>query len=265
MEIHVLTTGTAEAKEAFVHAQPGPLRQLRLFLPGPYAQPPLPIHCFVVEHEGRRWLIDTGEVASVRDLPFVRFHVRPEDELPAQLEDVLGLTTDDIDECVLTHLHADHMDGAVHLGVPVRVHAEEYAFATGPVGKVFQKALGQALPPGVRFAPFVLDDGPFGAFARSKRLTDDGRIVAVAAPGHSPGHIAVVCVDDDGNHVLLAGDATDTLEQLLARRTDAIGLRPKVTVATIDTILAHGRRHPTVYVPAHCLGSADRLAARTTL
>jgi hypothetical protein len=36
-------------------------------------------------------------------------------------------------------------------------------------------------------------------------------------------------------------------------------------IETIDRILAHGRDHPTVYVPAHDRESATRLEARTTL
>jgi hypothetical protein len=65
--------------------------------------------------------------------------------------------------------------------------------------------------------------------------------------------------------VLLAGDATDTLEQLRARRPDAVGPKPAVSVATIDAILAHAREHPTVYLPTHDLESVARLEAGTTV
>jgi glyoxylase-like metal-dependent hydrolase (beta-lactamase superfamily II) len=75
----------------------------------------------------------------------------------------------------------------------------------------------------------------------------------------------VVCVDDEGRHVLLAGDATDTVEQLHSRRHDAIGPKPAVSVATIDRILEHAREHPTVYLPSHDPEAARRLAAGTTL
>jgi hypothetical protein len=36
-------------------------------------------------------------------------------------------------------------------------------------------------------------------------------------------------------------------------------------VATIDTILAHAREHPTVYLPSHDLESATRLADSAAL
>ena len=65
--------------------------------------------------------------------------------------------------------------------------------------------------------------------------------------------------------MLLAGDATDTLEQLRSRRHDAVGPKPAVYVATIDRILAHGREHPTIYLPSHDPESVARLAAGETL
>ena len=84
MRIHALTTGTVRVKHAFLFAGRGPRRQLDLFLPGPWSEP-LPIHCWAVEHEGRLLLIDTGESAAVGDVPFARFEVTPEQELPAAL------------------------------------------------------------------------------------------------------------------------------------------------------------------------------------
>ena len=64
---------------------------------------------------------------------------------------------------------------------------------------------------------------------------------------------------------MLAGDASDTLEQLHARRADAVAPDPKVHAATLDTILSHCAQHPTVYLPSHDPDSAARLAAGTTV
>lgn len=263
MRIHALSTGTVSLKDAFLVARSGPMRQPRLFLPGPFSGP-MPIHVWVVEHEGRRLLVDTGETAGVRDIPFAHFQVGPEDELPAMLA-TIGLGVDDLDEVVLTHLHGDHVDGAVHLRGPVLTHAPEIAFAHSAMARVFRKVLRQPLPDGIDHRPFELDGGPFGAFAASRALSDDGRVLAVATPGHTPGHISVLCIDDEGRHVLLAGDTTDSLEQLHARRPDAVAPKPRVYVETIDRILAHGREHPTVYLPSHDPQSATRLRDGTTL
>jgi len=61
-------------------------------------------------------------------------------------------------------------------------------------------------------------------------------------------------------YVMLAGDATDSLEQLYALRADAVAPDPKVHVATLKTMLAHRVRHPTIHPPSHDPESAPRLA-----
>src|SRR6185312_10597125 len=123
------------------------------------------------------------------------------------------------------------------------IHAAELRHARSAFSAVMRRVLRQPLPAGFAPRTFELDGGPFGAFARSRPLSGDGRIVAVETPGHTPGHISVICVDDEGRHVMLAGDATDTLEQLTSRRADAIGPDPAIHRATLGRILEHCRAH----------------------
>lgn len=263
MQIHALTTGAVRVKHAFLFPRPGARRQLDLLLPGPWSEP-LPIHCWAVEHGGRLLLIDTGETATARNVPFARFEVSRDQELPAAMA-AAGLSLDDVSEVVLTHHHGDHVDGLVHVHAPVRLGETELRFIATAFPRVMRRVLRQPLPAGFAPQPLVLDGGPFGAFARSAALSEDGRIVAVETPGHTPGHLSVICIDDAGRHVMLAGDVTDTLEQLRSRRTDAVAPDPRVHVATLETILAHCAQHPTVYLPSHDPESAARLADAITV
>ncbi len=262
MRIHALTTGTVRLKHAFLFARTGMRRQLDLFLPGPWSEP-MPIHCWAIEHDGRLLLVDTGEAATVKNIPFARFDVRPEQELPGALAGA-GLSIGDVSEVVLTHHHGDHVDGLGHVHAPVRINDVELQFTKQAFPSVMRRVLRQPLPAAFHPEPFTLDDGPFGAFPRSKALSADGRIVAVDTPGHTPGHISVVCIDDGGRHVMLAGDTSDSLEQLLSRRADAVG-DPAVYVATLDRILAHCAEHPTVYLPSHDPDTVSRLAGMVTV
>ncbi len=259
MVIHPLTTGSVRVKHSFLFPGKGVRRQLDLFLPGPWSDP-LPIHCWAVEHEGRVLLVDTGETARARNVPFARFELTSEQELPAALAGA-GIEPQSISEVVLTHHHGDHVDGLVHVDAPVSISAAELEFAAAAFSRVMRRVFRQPLSDGFAPRPMTLGDGPFGAFSDSRRLSADGRIVAVPTPGHTPGHISVICVDDAGRHVMLAGDVTDTLEQLHARRADAIGPDPAVHRATLELILEHCRAHPTIFLPSHDPGSADRLAA----
>jgi N-acyl homoserine lactone hydrolase len=261
MKIHALTTGGVRVKHSFLYPSRGARRQLDLFLPGPFSDP-LPIHCWAIEHEGALRLVDTGETAAARNVPFARMEVTSDQELPAAMA-AAGLQLDDVLETVLTHAHGDHIDGLVHVHGRVLINEAELRYLRSPMPSVMRRALRQPLPPGFAPEPFALDDGPFGAFARSRALSDDGRIVAVDTPGHTPGHVSVICIDDAGRHVMLAGDVTDSLEQLHALRADAVGPDPKVHVKTLETILAHLAQHPTIYLPSHDPDSASRLLAAT--
>jgi N-acyl homoserine lactone hydrolase len=263
MKIHALTTGSVSVKQSFLNPSAGYRRQLDLFLPGPWSEP-LPIHCWAIEHDGILLLVDTGETAAARNVPFARMHVTAEQELPAAMA-AAGLALSDVSEVVLTHAHGDHMDGLVHLPGRTLVSEAEVQHLNSMPARVMRRLLRQPLP--ARFAPepFIFDGGAFGAFAQSRALSADGRIIAVPTPGHTPGHISVICVDDSGRHVILAGDATDTLEQLHARRADAIAPDTQVHVRTLETILAHCAEYPSVYLPSHDPGSLARFAAATTV
>ena len=263
MKIHTLQTGTVSVKHSFLFPSAGLRRQLDLFLPGDWSDP-LPIYCWAIEHEGVLRLVDSGETAAARNVPFARFEVTREQELPAAMT-AAGLRVDDVSEVILTHAHGDHIDGLVHLRSRVVAYEEELHYLASAFPRVMRRVLRQPLPPGFAAEPFALDGGPFGAFAQSRSLSADGRIVAVGTPGHTPGHVSVICIDDSGRHVMLAGDATDSLEQLQALRADAIAPDPTVHVATLEAIIAHCAQHPTIYLPSHDPDSRARLAAAVTV
>jgi N-acyl homoserine lactone hydrolase len=263
VKIHALQTGTVSVKHSFLFPSAGLRRQLNLFLPGAWSDP-LPIYCWAIEHEGVLRLVDCGETSAARNVPFARFEVTREQELPAAM-DAAGLRLEDVSEAVLTHAHGDHIDGLVHLRSHVVAHEQELRYLASAFPRVMRRVLRQPLPLGFAVESFALDGGPFGAFARSHSLSADGRIVAVGTPGHTPGHVSVICIDDSGRHVMLAGDATDSLEQLQALRADAIAPDPKVHVATLEAIIAHCAEHPTIYLPSHDPDSAARLAGAVTV
>jgi N-acyl homoserine lactone hydrolase len=262
MKIHALTTGAVRLKQSFLFPGRGARRQLDLFLPGEWSDP-MPIHCWAIEHDDVLRLVDTGETAAARNIPFARFEITREQELPGAMA-AAGLDLDDVSEVLLTHSHGDHIDGLVHIEARVLINDVELSYAASALPRAMRRVLRQPLPEGFAPEAVALDGGPFGAFSQSRAISDDGRIVAVATPGHTPGHVSVICVDDSGRHVMLAGDTTDSLEQLLALRADAVAPDPKVHVATQEVILAHCAQHETIYLPSHDPESAERLAGGTT-
>jgi N-acyl homoserine lactone hydrolase len=183
MKIHALTTGTVSVKHSFLFPRHGARRQLDLLVPGAFSEP-LPIHCWAIEHDGVLRLVDTGETAAARNVPFARMHVTREQELPAALAGA-GLELDDVSQVVLSHAHGDHMDGLGHVRGRVLINDAELRFLGSPMARVMRRVLRQPLPPRFAPEPFALDSRPFGAFPHSRALSDDGRIVAVATPEHT--------------------------------------------------------------------------------
>jgi N-acyl homoserine lactone hydrolase len=253
MEIRALSTGTVRIKTAMARGRgAAPLRLARTLL-GRRFTGELPIHAWLIEHPEGLILVDTGELSDRRDAPIARFSIAPEQEIDRQLA-LHGARPQDLAKVVLTHLHADHIDGLKRLpDVSVLASAE----ALGGGGRALRRR-------GIAPASLALRNEPFGAFARSAALTEDGRVVAVAVPGHARGHIAVIVVQED-HHVLLAGDSAYSQEQLLDLQPDGVSPSARTAVQSMRTILEHGRRHPTVFLPSHDPNSTTRLLNRSPL
>jgi N-acyl homoserine lactone hydrolase len=265
LDITPLTTGMVRIKKAMQRGRGSGLRRrAAIFLPGDLTDP-LPIHAWLIEHEEGPILVDTGETAGVNDTPFARFDVKPDDEIHNQLARH-QLSPSDLRTVVLTHVHVDHADGLARLpGTPTLATADELRFVRSFEARLTRKLLRQPLPQ--HFDPKPVDPtvGPgIGAFPTSHPLTEDGKVRLVAAPGHTPGHAAVL-VDRGDHHVLLSGDVGYDIAQIEQRQIDGVSPNDAIAHATIDLILEHARRHPTVILPSHDPGSARRLDATEVL
>ena len=230
---------------------------------GPWTEP-LPLLAWAVEHDEGLLLIDTGERADVRDTRFSRFDVRPDDEIVPRLR-ALGLDPGDVTTVVLTHLHGDHVNGvAAFKHARVLVSAAELRFAKTLQGRFGRRLAHQALPTG--FAPTAVDfERPaIGAFSASHAVVQRGDVIMVPTPGHTPGHSAVLVIEDN-LHRLIAGDVTYYQAQLLDIHVDGVSPKPAVARETMRAILRHAEMHPTVYLPSHDAESPIRLTGNSLL
>ena len=264
LTIKPLMTGTVRIKLAMQRGQgTGLRRRAGLFRPGPLTGP-LPIHAWAIEHPDGLILVDTGESSTAHDTAFAKFAVRREDELDHALRRA-GHGPGDVAKVVLTHLHGDHVDGVPHAaGATILASEDELRFANSVGARLTRRVVRQPLPPGFDPSPLRFDGPPVGAFGSSAPITADGRVTAVPAPGHTPGHLVVI-VDQGDHHVVLAGDSAYDEAQLLELHVDAVSPDEHVARQTMETLLEHGRRHPTVYLPSHDPQSAARLAATQLL
>jgi glyoxylase-like metal-dependent hydrolase (beta-lactamase superfamily II) len=152
------------------------------------------VHAFLLRSSDGVVLVDTG----IGRLGPPRYDVtgRIDDELGA-----VGVVPDDVDHVVYTHLHADHSGGAcLPDGTPRfpnarhHVHPEDWAY------------FGQQGPSAFtgRFAMAALEDlGVLELDPGDREIVPSVRVVH--APGHTPGHRAVL-VGADPNPLIVAGD-----------------------------------------------------------
>jgi len=264
MRVHAIETGRVRVKASQIVGRGLGRRLARIF--DDEWSDWLPTYAFAVEHAEGVALVDSGANAGLERLPSwhpyfqlaVKFDIEPEQEAGPQLR-ALGIAPSDVKLIVLTHLHIDHDGGlAAFPQARILVSAGERAAASGLRGRL-GGYLPQRWPASFDPEPLVFADAPYGPFARSRRLTADGALVALPTPGHTSGHVSVA-LDDGERRIVFLGDASYSQDNLLAGRVD--GISPKAAIAreTMARLAALAFERPTLLLPAHDPGAADRLA-----
>ena len=265
MRVHAIETGRVRVKASQLAGRGrGLARRLAPIFDGEWSGW-LPTYAFAVEHRDGVLLIDAGANAGLKRLPrwhpyfqlAVKFDIEPEQEAGPQLR-ALGIAPSDVKLIVLTHLHIDHDGGlAAFPHARVLVSAGERAAAAGLKGRL-NGYLPQRWPSHFDPEPLVFADEPYGPFARSRRLTADGALTALPTPGHTANHVSIV-LDDGERRIVFVGDAAYSQDNLLAGRVDGISPKAAIARATMSRLATLAAERPTVLLPSHDPGAADRL------
>jgi len=269
MRIHAIQTGTVRIKTAQVEGRGhGLRRRLAIFTDTSWTEW-LPTYAWAIEHPEGVIVVDAGQGAHLRESarslhPYVRwevaFRIEGEQEIGPQLRS-LGIGPKDVKMVILTHLHMDHDGGLAHFpDSEILVAPGELRTASGWAGWM-RGYVPYRWPKWFDPMPLALAAEPFGPFARSRRLTNAGDVVAVATPGHTADHVSVL-VQDENTTVFLAGDTSYNEALMLAGRVDGASADEQVARATLNAIRTFVQSRPTVYLPTHDPDSGARLANR---
>lgn len=174
-----------------------------------------------------------------------------------------GVPLSEVAGVVLTHAHWDHVSGLETLpGVPVWVNRAEREFIEngGDLTALIRSFKN------VQYKIYEFDDGPYLDFPSSHDVWDDGSVVLVPAPGHTPGSIIAFITLPSGTRYALLGDLVWQLEgvELPAERPwllrRLIGEDDDAVRASVTRMAAIHRRFPEmVLVPAHDARAAAKL------
>lgn len=188
--------------------------------------------------EGRIILVDVGA-----------FGVRRELRKQLQLH---GVAPESVTDVFLTHAHYDHaVNFVLFPHATVWIGAQELAWAVA-------QAPGFNPLPELYVSELARSDRVRRVQANEPFLPG---ILAVAAPGHTPGHL-LLYLHGNATPVLFTGDAAKNRAELLSREVDATE-DAEASRNSIDIIWEYWRRVPdTLLIPGHdltmCLDASGR-------
>jgi glyoxylase-like metal-dependent hydrolase (beta-lactamase superfamily II) len=219
--------------------------------------------CLLVEVAGRRVLIETGNG----------------DKFPPKLKDIYGidhdraigdalreagLTTDDVDTVVMTHMHFDHSGGTTR------------RTASGAIEPVFKRAKHvlqrreweDATHPHERNRASYLQEniGPLGEAGLLQLVDGEVEIApgvrVVPTPGHTAGHQSVLIGPPDGPKALFLGDVVPTSVHVKLPWVMSYDLEPARTVETKRALFKRALDEDWLLVWGH---DKDHVAGRLGL
>lgn len=175
---------------------------------------PQDTNCLLVQKGDRNILIDTGAGSKLTEKERNRLSAQPGDPLVENLA-TAGLTVEDIDQVVLTHLHFDHAGGATRFDadgelVPTFPNAEyvvqrdEWVIATAGFPELRAAySLDNLLP--------LRDSGQLTLIDGNRSLESGLR--AFVTGGHTEGH-QVIFLESDGQTAVYLADICATWRHL---------------------------------------------------
>jgi N-acyl homoserine lactone hydrolase len=187
----------------------------------------VPCPAFLIRHPSAgAILVDTGLHPSIATgakenfgslgARFGKPSLTPGEDVPSQLRK-RGLEPGEIPIVVMTHLHMDHTSAISEFPKSTFVvNEKEWAFAAGvknPASHGYRRA---HFDYAFDYRAVGFDRGgidSYASFGRTFDLFGDGSLHLAYTPGHSPGHMSVICrlAKDD---FVIGGDAVYLLAQL---------------------------------------------------
>ncbi len=156
-------------------------------------------HCFLVRGNGRVVLIDTGWGPEMGPPGAPKSR----GALPDRLAE-LGLAPADVDVVAFTHLHADHVGwNLVYDGDAFSPRFENARYLVSERDWSYFSSRSENHPNIVGQALPLERAGVLDTFPDGYRLSRS--LLAVATPGHTPGHTSFL-VESDGDRLFILGD-----------------------------------------------------------
>ncbi|MGN6258279.1 MAG: N-acyl homoserine lactonase family protein [Solirubrobacterales bacterium] len=227
--VEPLVAGRVDWPKAMMVSPGGPMlsaKLLRALLTGKDAIT-IPIPAFLIRHPSAgAILVDTGLHPSVATDPganfgslgarFGKFDLAAGEDVPSQLRK-RGLDPGEIPNVVMTHLHMDHSSAISEFpNSTVVVSEAEWRFASGSGGSMRNGYRRAHFDYAFEYRTVDFDRAnidSYASFGRTFDLFGDGSVRLAFTPGHTAGHMSVICRLAKRDFVI-GGDCVYMLAQL---------------------------------------------------
>ena len=187
----------------------------------------IPVPSFLVTHPSAGpFMVDTGLHPSVTAKPtanlgrlvtsYAKPNLEPGKDVAAQLRS-RGMDARDIKTVVMTHMHFDHTSAMSELASASFIVSEPEWDAATTTSRPFMHGYAHAHFDYAFDYRTVSFDGPtvdsYSSFGRTFDLFGDGSVRLAFTPGHTLGHMSLICRLKERD-LVIAGDAIYTLGQL---------------------------------------------------
>jgi N-acyl homoserine lactone hydrolase len=177
--------------------------------------------CYLIKHGDDYMLWDTGHAMTAPN-------VAPKVSLVDYLAKI-DVKPDQIKYVGISHYHADHTGQVASFPkATVLIGAKEWEAITSP--KPAQ---------GVNFKPFeswIKGEGKVEALPLDKDVFEDGTVIMLRTPGHTPGHSSLLVKLAGMGPVILSGDAIHFRENANSSGVPAFNYDRAQTVASVERL-----------------------------
>lgn len=269
--VHVFSTGTGSLHAEHINGTSLPRLIWALFS---RSWVDIPINFFAIEHPQGLVLFDTGldpgiqnDREYIKD-PIVRFlmgrlfmlKMNNVENLAKKLAKK-GLEVSEVKKVVISHLHFDHVGGVSQVPqAKFFISRAEWKKLSEPHPErefIFREHIDI---PGARWTPIDFNhtrDPLFEPFGGYYDLMDDGSLILLPTPGHTPGSLSMLVRVEGKNPLLLVGDLAYNREMLMEDRVPGIGEKEQL-LATFKKVRSLQKKLPgMVILTAHDFLNGD--------
>lgn len=216
--------------------------------PSPWRREPMPVGCYLIRHGNRYMLWDAG--LSARAIGNAHPIMKLDRTIVDQLAEI-PVRPEAVEFVGVSHYHGDHTG-----------QASSFPKATLIIGAADLEAIKRTPAPvgaaATHLTPWIEGGAPLRALTEDLDVFQDGRVVVLTTPGHTPGHLSLL-VKLAGGAVLLSGDLWATNDDVIKDEMPDFNTSRADTAASRERFRRLAQKHDATVILQHEIADVAKL------